>query len=88
MNHSFGSRKLFDDFDTIGINTDISGFFVFIIIIVIWLDDTYQSCVLCSFVRCGTPNQIEKKVCKIASLADEGNSAYCQSSGAHNSKHM
>ena len=23
-----------------------------------------------------------------ASLADEGNSAYCQSSGAHNSKHI
>ena len=25
---------------------------------------------------------------KTASLADEGNSAYCQSSGAHNIKHM
>ena len=25
---------------------------------------------------------------KTASLADEGNSAYCQSSGAHNIKHI
>ena len=27
-------------------------------------------------------------LCKTASLADEGNSAYCRSSGAHNIKHM
>ena len=40
----------------------------------IWLDDPH-------IFRMSTEH-------KTASLADEGNSAYCQSNGAHNIKHI